>query len=83
MNFYTMTDTTEAVTQITDQLDEATERLDLCVLGNLPGLKMQKQNAYLFYCVAICFCEWKRPEKVFESQRDNRRNVGKESYREN
>lgn len=79
MNFYTVTDTMETPTQVMDQLVKATEKLDLCVLGKFPVLKMQKQNAYLFYCVAICFCEWKRPEKVVESQRDNRKNVGKES----
>lgn len=57
MNFYTVTDTMETPTQVMDQLVKATEKLDLCVLGKFPVLKMQKQNAYLFYCVAICFCE--------------------------
>lgn len=50
-----MTDTTETVIQMTDQCDKVRERLKVCGLGIFPGLKMQKQDAYLFYCVAICF----------------------------
>ena len=81
MLFYIMTDTTETITQMTDQHDKARERHKLYGLGNFPGLKMQKQDVYLSYCVVICFCEWKRPENIAEGQRDNRKNVGKGSLR--
>lgn len=55
MDFYITTDAMETTTQMTDQCDKARERLEVCVLGSYPGLKMQKQDAHLFYCVAICF----------------------------
>lgn len=50
-----MSDITEVITQMTDWCDRARQRLEVCGLGSFPGLKMQKQDTYLFYCVAICF----------------------------
>lgn len=48
-----MTDTAE--TQMREHCDKARERLEVWGLVSFPGHKMQKQDEYLFYYVAICF----------------------------
>lgn len=45
-----MTDTIESITQMREHCDKARERLEVCRLGSFPGLKMQKQDAYLILC---------------------------------
>lgn len=45
-----MAHTIETITQMREHYDKARERLEVCGLGSFPGLKMQKQDAYLLLC---------------------------------